>query len=92
MQTWLRHEHGGNRRDPRRSWLIKKFVAKRANDGGNGGLHGKNDGFKVARWYSQILFVNLRARRFGVKMKSVAIRRSFADSLPPQYHEKNNPP
>jgi hypothetical protein len=48
MQTWLCHQHGGNRRDPWRSGQIKKLVTESANDGGNGRLQGKDDGFKVA--------------------------------------------
>jgi hypothetical protein len=54
MQARLRHENGGNRRDPRRTGQIKKFVAKRAYYGGNCGLRGKNDCFKMARLHLQV--------------------------------------
>ena len=46
MKIRLRHQHGGNRRDPCRSGQEKKFVTQRRHHRCNSSLGGKNDGFK----------------------------------------------
>ena len=57
MKIRLRHQHGGNRRDPCCSGQLKKFVAQRRHHRCNGGLGGKNDGFKMARLHQKPAFI-----------------------------------